>query len=109
MNNLKRWSICAVLFFICFLILRSLGSNKPIMEGFGHGGFGHGRMGHGGFGRGGGYGRGIGRGYNGYGYGGGYLDASPLYIYNDSDYNYDYDYDFRPPYLRRYIPVVSYY
>ena len=88
MDNLKRWSVCAVLFFICFLILRSLGSNKPIMEGFGRGGMGHG------------YGRGI-------GYGGGYLDASPLYIYNN-DYNYD-NYDFRPPYLRRYIPVVSYY
>jgi len=61
MNNLKRWSICAVLFFICFLILRSLGSNKPIMEGFGRGG------------------------------------------------GFSYGYDFRPPYLRRYIPVVSYY
>jgi hypothetical protein len=77
MDNLKRWSICAVLFFICFLILRSLGSNKPIMEGFGRG------MGH--------------------GYGRGYLFSSPLYIYDDVDY------DFRPPYLRRYIPVVSYY
>ena len=65
MNNLKRWSICAVLFLICFLILRSLGSNKPIMEGFGEGGFGYG--------------------YNSYGY------------------------DFTPPYLQRYIPVVSYY
>jgi len=91
MNNLKRWSICAVLFLICFFILRSLGTNKPIMEGFGRG------MGHGG-----GMGHGYGRGY---GYGGGALFSSPLYIYNDDDY----DYDFRPPYLRRYIPVVSYY
>ena len=32
MNNIKRWTLCAFLFLICFIILYFLGSNKPIMK-----------------------------------------------------------------------------
>ena len=52
---LKKWIICAVLFLICFLILRFLNGEKNI-EGHccGRGcGFGHGCMGRYGYGYGG--------------------------------------------------------
>jgi rhoptry neck protein 2 len=115
MRNIKRWTICAFLFFICFLILRFLNGKKSV-EGYGghgsmghgsmgHGSMGHGSMGHGSMGHGGhrGYGRrgGYYRGWGGYG--GGDLNITPLYIYDD------YDYYYPQPYWYRYIPFYNYY
>ena len=104
MRNIKRWIICAVLFLICFLILRYL-NGQPTIEG--HGGRG-GRGGYRGRGYGGrsyrgrgGYGYGRGRGYGWGGYGGA-LAVNPLYIYDDYD-------DYTTPYWYRYIPFYSYY
>ena len=34
--NIKRWLICAFLFFICFLILRWLSNTNHIIEGYGY-------------------------------------------------------------------------
>jgi hypothetical protein len=113
MRNIKRWAICAILFLICFLILRYL-NGQTIIEGHGggggHGGGHGGRGGHGGHG-GRGYGGHGGRGYGGHGgygyggwggYGGGALAVNPLYIYDDYD-------DYATPYWYRYIPFYSYY
>ncbi len=65
MNNIKRWLICGVLFYVCFMILRYVDGIKTV-EGYGGGG----RGGRGGWrGRGWG-GRGYGWGGHGYGWGG---------------------------------------
>ena len=101
MSGVKKLVCCAVVFFLCFLLLRILVSPQTI-EALG----GRGRRG--GIGYRGHYGRGyygIGRGYHGLGrgyYGGGYYGATPVYIYD----NYDY---YQSPYWYRYIPFMNYF
>ena len=88
MNNIKRWLICGVLFYVCFMILRYVDGIKTV-EGYGGGGRGGGRgggwRGHGWGGRGHGWG-GRGGYYYG-GYGRSYLDGYPSYVYDDFDYD----------------------
>ena len=86
MNNIKRWSICAFLFFICFLIIRFLdgknegfqcrcnGKNKKMSN--------------------------IPRYYGGYSHG------HPFYYYSDSDY---IDYYFPESEWYIYKPFSTYY
>ena len=108
MMGVKKLVCCAVVFFLCFLLLRFLISPQTI-EALG------GRGGRGGIGRGmgrgvgcgwRGCGGGIGRGYHGLGRGyyggGGYYGATPVYIYD----NYDY---YQSPYWYRYIPFMNYF
>ena len=111
--GIKKLVCCAVVFFLCFLLLRFLispqtvealggrGARGGIGRGMGRGGIGH----RGYYGGGRGY-HGLGPGYygggRGYYGGGGYYGATPVYIYD----NYDY---YRSPYWYRYIPFMSYF
>ena len=54
--SVKKWTTCAFLFFVCYLIIAYL--DKAIEEFRGGGGGGYGGRGRGGYGR-GGYGRGY--------------------------------------------------
>jgi hypothetical protein len=92
----KKWICCAILLYICYLIVNYL--DKPVESfggGVGRGGGGFGRGGIGGFGR-GGFGRG---GY--YGGRGGYYGGRvsyPLVVTQD----------YYPSYWYRYIPFFGY-
>ena len=109
MMGIKKLVCCAVVFFLCFLLLRFLISPQTIeaLGGRGgRGGIGRGGIGHRGYyGRGRGY-HGLGAGYHGLGRGyyggGGYYGATPVYIYD----NYDY---YQSPYWYRYIPFMNYF
>jgi hypothetical protein len=95
----KKWIGCAILLYICYLIVIYL--DKPV-ESFG--GRGGRRGGIGGFGRGGHYGnRGLGRGgyYGGY-YGGGV--SYPVVVNQD----YYPSYWWSPSYWYRYVPFFGY-
>ena len=95
--GVKKLVCCAIVFFLCFLLLRFLISPQTIEALGGRGG--RGGIGRGGIGHRGYYGRGWGgRGY----YGGGYYGATPVYIYD----NYDY---YQSPYWYRYIPFMNYF
>ena len=88
----KKWICCAILLYICYLIVNYL--DKPVESfggGGGRGGGGFGRGGIGGFGRGGfgGFGRG--------GYYGGRV-SYPLVVTQD----------YYPSYWYRYIPFFGY-
>ena len=89
--SVKKWIGCAILLYICYLIVIYL--DKPV-ESFGGGGRGRGRGGIGGFGR-GGFGRG------GY-YGGGV--SYPVVVTQD----YYPSYWWNPSYWNRYIPFFGY-
>jgi len=101
--SVKKLSICAFLFFVCYLIIAYL--DKAIEEFRGGGGGGRGGIGRGGIGRGGigrGYYRGPGYGYGrGYGYGPRYYGVPvvvneypsywyPYYLYPSYWYSYFY-------------------
>ena len=81
----KKWIVCAILFYICYLILNYL--SKPV-ESFG-------RRGRGGIG---GFGRGLRGGY--YGGRGGY--------YGGVSYPVVVTQDYYPSYWYRYIPFFGY-
>jgi len=91
--SVKKWTTCAFLFFVCYLIIAYL--DKAIEEFRGGGGGGYGGRGRGGYGR-GGYGRGgYGRGYyGGRGYGRGYYGGSsyrvPVVVNEYPSYWYPY-------------------
>ena len=94
--SVKKWIGCAILLYICYLIVIYL--DKPV-ESFGGGGRGRGRGGIGGFGR-GGFGRGgFGRG----GYYGGRV-SYPVVVTQD----YYPSYWWNPSYWNRYIPFFGY-
>ena len=101
----KKWICCAILLYICYLIVNYL--DKPVESfgggggGFGRGGFGRGGFGRGGFGRGGYYG-GFGRGgyYGGFGRGGYYGGRVSYPVVVTQDYY--------PSYWYRYIPFFGY-
>ena len=83
----KKWICCAILLYICYLIVNYL--DKPVESfGGGGGGFGRGGFGRGGFGR-GGFGRG--------GYYGGRV-SYPVVVTQD----------YYPSYWYRYIPFFGY-
>ena len=92
----KKWICCAILLYICYLIVNYL--DKPV-ESFGGGGGGFGR---GGFGR-GGFGRG---GY--YGGGGGYYGGRGGYYGGGVSYPVVVTQDYYPSYWYRYIPFFGY-
>jgi hypothetical protein len=89
MSNIKRWTICAFLFFICFLILRQLDvKSEGYRNGCGCGGYkGNKKMS-------------IPRYY------GGYTNGHPFYYYSDSDY---IDYYFPESEWYIYKPFSTYY
>jgi hypothetical protein len=96
----KKWICCAILLYICYLIVNYL--DKPVESfGGGGGGFGRGGFGRGGFGRGGYYG-GFGRGgyYGGFGRGGYYGGRVSYPVVVTQDYY--------PSYWYRYIPFFGY-
>jgi hypothetical protein len=101
--SVKKWTTCAFLFFVCYLIIVYL--DKAI-EGFRGGGGGRGGFGRGGFGR-GGIGRGgIGRGYGyGPGYYGGYYGglSYPVPVVVNDYPSYWYPYFLYPSYWSRYF------
>ena len=91
MSNIKRWTLCAFLFLVCFLILKMLNVKT---EGYRGGGRGY-------------YGRGRGRGYGIPRYYGGYSSIGfPMYYYSDSYYN---DYYFPESQWYIYKPFSTYY
>ena len=92
----KKWIGCAILLYICYLIVIYL--DKPV-ESFGGGRGGYGR---GGFGR-GGYGRG---GY--YGGRGGYYGGRGGYYGGGLSYPVVVTQDYYPSYWYRYIPFFGY-
>lgn len=100
--SVKKWTTCAFLFFVCYLIIVYL--DKTI-ESFRGGGGGRGGIGRGGIGRGyyggRGYGYGYGRGYyGGQGYGRGYYRV-PVVV---NDYpSYWYPYYLYPSYWSSYF------
>ena len=102
----KKWIACAVLFYICYLIVKYLEKN---VESFGGRGGGRGRGGYyggrggyyGGRGRGGYYGGGRGGYYGGY-YGGG--GSYPVVVTQD----YYPSYWWYPNYWYRYVPFFGY-
>ena len=102
----KKWICCAILLYICYLIVNYL--DKPV-ESFGGGGGGgrgggFGRGGIGGFGRGGYYG-GRGGYYGGRGgYYGGRAISYPVVVNQD----YYPSYWWSPSYWYRYIPFFGY-
>ena len=89
MSNIKRWTICAFLFLVCFYIIKLLNVKS---EGY--------QCGFSGRGRGRGRGLGIPRYYGGYSHG------SPMYYYSDSDY---IDYYFPESEWYIYKPFSTYY
>jgi len=105
--SVKKWTTCAFLFFICYLIIMYL--DKTIENfrggGGGRGGIGRGHYGGRGYGYGGrgyGYGgRGYGYGGRGYGYGRGYYGGVPVVV---TDYpSYWYPYYLYPSYWSSYF------
>ena len=96
--SVKKWIGCAILLYICYLIVIYLDKS---VESFGGG---RGRGGIGGFGRGGYYGgRGLGRG----GYYGGYYGGAISYpVVVNQDYYPSYWWS--PSYWYRYIPFFGY-
>lgn len=105
----KKWICCAILLYICYLIVNYLDKS---VESFGGGGGG----GRGGGGRGGGFGRGgFGRGgIGGFGRGGYYGGRGGYYGGRGVSYpvvvNQDYypSYWWSPSYWYRYIPFFGY-
>ena len=99
--SVKKWIGCAILLYICYLILNYL--SKPV-ESFGGGrGRGRGGIGRGGIGRGGYYG---GRGGY-YGGRGGYYGGAISYpVVVNQDYYPSYWWS--PSYWYRYIPFFGY-
>ena len=99
----KKWICCAILLYICYLIVNYL--DKPVESfggGGGRGGGGFGRGGIGGFGR-GGFGRG---GY--YGGRGGYYGGRGGYYGGRVSYPLVVTQDYYPSYWYRYIPFFGY-
>jgi hypothetical protein len=100
----KKWICCAILLYICYLIVNYL--DKPVESfgggggGFGRGGFGRGGFGRGGFGRGGFGGFGRGGYYGGFGRGGYYGGRVSYPVVVTQDYY--------PSYWYRYIPFFGY-
>jgi hypothetical protein len=97
--SVKKWIGCAILFYICYLIVIYL--DKPV-ESFGGGGGGRGGFGFGGRGFGFG-GRGFGFGGRG-GYYGGRGVSYPVVVNQD----YYPNYWWYPSYWHRYIPFFGY-
>ena len=110
--SVKKWIGCAILLYICYLIVIYL--DKPV-ESFGGGGRGRGRGGIGGFGR-GGFGRGgyYGGGGGYYGGRGGYYGGRGGYYGGGVSYpvvvtqDYYPSYWWNPSYWNRYIPFFGY-
>ena len=101
--SVKKWTTCAFLFFVCYLIIAYL--DKAIEEfrgGGGGGGYGgRGGIGRGGYGRGYYGGRGYGRGYYGGGYYGGRSNRVPVV---ENEYpSYWYPYYLYPSYWSSYF------
>ena len=95
----KKWICCAILLYICYLIVNYL--DKPVESfGGGGGGFGRGGFGRGGFGRGGFGGFGRGGYYGGFGRGGYYGGRVSYPVVVTQDYY--------PSYWYRYIPFFGY-
>jgi hypothetical protein len=108
--SLKKWTTCAFLFIICYLIIicldKTIESFRGGGGGGGRGGMGRGGIGRGGIGRGyyGGRGYGYSRGYyggQGYGYGRRYYGGVPVVV---NDYpSYWYPYFLYPSYWSSYF------